>query len=278
MFRIVAAILRSAECDSSFPPDYRGERVMPLLRTGIVAIATLVLSSLTVTAAEKPNTGTLAGVIRFKGTPPARKPLHKRGDPSVNDLVCRKHEIPDERLIVDPKTRGIANVVVYLERRPKGYKAAVPKTPAVLAIEDCRYTPHVMVLRVGQMFRINNAGDTVHNVHSLPLSPQNTTYNVTVAAGKGSLEMRFMESERLPLKVKDDIHPWMLAWQLPLDHPFAAVTGSDGKFEIKGLPPGKHGFVVWHEKAGYLERALEVEIKAKTTTRVKQSYGPRAFK
>jgi len=50
----------------------------------------------------------------------------------------------------------------------------------------------------------------------------------------------------------------MEAWVVVLDHPFFAVTGADGQFEIPGLPPGKHTLVAWQERLG--EREAEVEV------------------
>jgi hypothetical protein len=41
----------------------------------------------------------------------------------------------------------------------------------------------------------------------------------------------------------------MSAWQLPLDHPYGAVTNENGEFSIQNLPAGKHKFTIWHEAA-----------------------------
>jgi hypothetical protein len=40
----------------------------------------------------------------------------------------------------------------------------------------------------------------------------------------------------------------MRAYAGVLPHPFFAVTGPEGKFEIKGVPPGTYTLVAWHEK------------------------------
>jgi uncharacterized surface anchored protein len=82
----------------------------------------------------------------------------------------------------------------------------------------------------------------------------------------------------VPVKVNCDFHPWMKAWHLPLDHPFMAVTDADGKFEIKGLPPGKYTFFVWHEIPGYLNNKLAVEITADKVTEEKLSFTAAQFK
>ena len=57
------------------------------------------------------------------------------------------------------------------------------------------------------------------------------------------------------------IHVWMGAYILIVDHPYAAVTGKDGRFEIRNLPVGNHEFRIWHEAVGYLEKKYVVTIK-----------------
>ena len=46
-----------------------------------------------------------------------------------------------------------------------------------------------------------------------------------------------------------------------LDHPFFAVSAKDGKFEIKGLPPGKYTIEAWHEKLG--TQTMDVTVAEK---------------
>ena len=49
-------------------------------------------------------------------------------------------------------------------------------------------------------------------------------------------------------KIKCDVHPWMGAYVGVFDHPYFAVTGTDGKFAIDGLPDGTYDVVAWHER------------------------------
>lgn len=59
----------------------------------------------------------------------------------------------------------------------------------------------------------------------------------------------------------------MVGYWLVLEQPQAAVTDEQGRFRIKNLPAGAHRFTVWHERVGYLDRALQVTIEPDETTR-----------
>jgi hypothetical protein len=50
--------------------------------------------------------------------------------------------------------------------------------------------------------------------------------------------------------------------------PFYAVTGPDGKFEIKGLPPGDYTFAFVQEKLGTKEEKVTLAAKDSKTVDV----------
>jgi hypothetical protein len=62
-----------------------------------------------------------------------------------------------------------------------------------------------------------------------------------------------LRAARTPTQVTSSVHPWFSAWIFPLDHDYFAVTGPDGRFEIKDLPLGRWEFSIWHERAGRLK-------------------------
>jgi hypothetical protein len=60
------------------------------------------------------------------------------------------------------------------------------------------------------------------------------------------------------IPVKCNIHSWMHAWIGVLEHPYFAVTGADGAFEIKNVPSGEYTLEAWHEKLGAQEQIVRV--------------------
>jgi hypothetical protein len=126
--------------------------------------------------------------------------------------------------------------------------------------KNCVFLPHALVVRAGQPVKILNDDGALHNTHTYP--KRNTPFNQGVQPNdRTGVDLVYTRPETQPLMVGCDVHPWMKAYHLPIDHPYAAVSGPDGKFEIKDLPAGKHEFKVWHEKGGELQRALVVTIK-----------------
>jgi hypothetical protein len=67
----------------------------------------------------------------------------------------------------------------------------------------------------------------------------------------------------LMIPVRCGRHPWMSAFINVSPTPFFAVSGADGKFELKGLPAGDYTLGFVQEKMG--ERTVTVTVKALAT-------------
>ena len=79
------------------------------------------------------------------------------------------------------------------------------------------------------------------------------------------------------LYIKCDVHNWMNAYIHIFDHPFYAVTGKDGSFEIPNLPPGEYELTVWHELQAFKadRQMISVTIEAGKTAKVQFTYRPK---
>jgi hypothetical protein len=172
--------------------------------------------------------------------------------------------VPDDSLVVSDKGE-VANCFVYLYMR-RGTPDIHPslKTPAQAKLPfdnvGCRFVPHAMVVRTDQVVNCLNSDPCGHNVHTFPL--KNEAYNQLISGGNNTgVEFKHSQSELLPMQVKCDIHPWMTAYWLVVDHPYATVSKEDGTFKIENMPAGKHTIRIWQERVGYVERSLDVEIK-----------------
>jgi hypothetical protein len=50
-----------------------------------------------------------------------------------------------------------------------------------------------------------------------------------------------------------------------LENPYFAVSGKDGSYAIKDVPPGKYTLKIWHEKLKGQDVAVEVSEKQNAT-------------
>lgn len=218
--------------------------------------------------------GSISGKVTLTGNFTPLAPLFKQGAAAKDKEVCTAVEIRDERLVVGDGN-GVANVFVYLAKAPKGgKKLETPSEPFVFDQKNCRFFPHCAVVPVKQLVKVLSDDTVAHNTHSFPAKNNGVNSSVAPMDREGKLTYAFTKAENVPLSVKCDFHTWMNAYQLPVDHPYAAVTDAAGAFTIADLPAGKHTFVVWHEAAdgNYVERKLAVEVKAGETTELKIDY------
>jgi hypothetical protein len=193
---------------------------------------------------------------------PKRQPLNV----NVNANVCLKAgPILDESVIVNPKNRGIKNVVVWLRpdnaNNPKAnfqqketHPADAKRKAADVVIDQpcCMFTERVTCARVGDTIIVKNPAPIVHNF--LWSSQENGEFNANVPANAVWRMPNPLVAEGPPIQYKCTIHPWMTGYVRIFDHPYYAVTDDDGKFEVKDAPAGRYRIVVWHEN-GLLDGA-----------------------
>ena len=194
----------------------------------------------------KGNEGSVAGAIAYNGAPPAPKKIDASADP-----VCGQANpnLMTEAVVV--KDGKLANVFVYIKdgttadgTKVGDYTYPTPSAAVTLDQKGCQYVPHVLGLQINQKLTITNSDATQHNIHPTP--KVNQEWNETQPNGSAPLEKKFTRAEVL-IPVKCNQHPWMKSYVGVLKHPFFAVSGADGSFTIKGVPPGTYTVAAWHE-------------------------------
>ncbi len=171
-----------------------------------------------------------------------------KGDVSINaaaDPKCAHGDaLKTEHWKIGPGGE-LADVVVSVTNTPAGTAAG---EKSVITQKGCRYLPHVSAIQKGQTVTIMNEDDTLHNVHGVG------------DAGKGKSLFNFgqpikgMKTDKKfdqagVVKLKCDVHPWMLSYVAIVDTPYFAVTKEDGAFSLPaGLPDGEYVVQAWHNR------------------------------
>ncbi|MAI72173.1 MAG: hypothetical protein CMM01_14870 [Rhodopirellula sp.] len=217
------------------------------------AVALLLIHSMPAMA----ETGDLKIHFEYGGDAPAPSAI----DVNKDVQFCGKSKLMNERLLVNPKNKGVKNVVVYVYTGRGGSKLdAVPASNKTLTLANnaCRFEPHIVIAQTGDTLKVTNPDAVGHNANLGFFN--NKQQNFTIPAGQEKT-VALEESEPAPIPVDCNIHPWMKSYVVVLDHPFAAVSDENGVLTIKGLPAGEElVFRVYHEAGGI----KEVEIDGKS--------------
>ena len=139
-----------------------------------------------------------------------------------------------------PRTE-LRPAVVFLDSAPRG---AFERDDARARMDQRHETfvPHVLAVTVGTVVDFPNSDPVFHNVFSLSKAKP---FDLGRYAAGGSKSVRFDRPG--VVQVFCEIHSHMSAYILVFAHRYYAVTGEDGAYRIRDVPPGTYTAVVWYE-------------------------------
>jgi hypothetical protein len=195
--------------------------------------------------------GTVRGAVSFKGVPPTPAPVTPSPDPACDGMALTDQPVQ----VKDGKLRNVLVRVRGLLPSASGAK------PAVVDQVQCTYLPRVQGVVAGQPILIKNSDGTLHNARAL--GGTKSIFNVAQPP-HGKPVQRGLPAGFEVVRLKCDIHPWMVAWVVVNSNPYFATTGADGSFSIEHLPAGTYTLEAWHETLG--TRTAEITVKEGETT------------
>ena len=184
--------------------------------------------------------GSISGTVSFTGTAPKPKKLNRKSDP-----ICAKKDFDDETILVGKGGKGLENVLVRINSAVPGAK--MPTGDVMVDQKDCMYRPRVQGAVEGQKITVRNDDGTLHNVHTY--DGTKTLFNQAQPPKSAPIEKPLPKTANV-VKLKCDVHPWMIGFVLVSKSPYFAVSQDTGQFEIKEVPAGTYTVEAWHEKLG----------------------------
>jgi plastocyanin len=150
----------------------------------------------------------------------------------------------------------LRHVVVFLKNAP-----ALGTEPTVVEIrqKDENFIPRVVAVPVGSEVQFPNDDPIYHNVFSLS---RVKTFNLGRFPRGESKSVRVTKPG--VVKVFCEIHSHMTATIMVFNHPWFAMVGEDGRFELANVPPGPREITAWHERLG--DRTVPVRVESGRAT------------
>jgi plastocyanin len=222
----------------------------------------VLLVALLPTSSGQDAASVVQGVVCLKGEHPRREKLMPDHD-ETDVLRMYPGGVPYDPVEVDKDNR-VKWAFVYVKKGLEGKSFDVPKEAIQLSFDHFRLKPRVVGIMVGQTLTITNADSVIHSAHAMPLGEENKETNDVLE--KGDQAKRTFVKPELGIVVLDDRHREIArAWINVVSHPYYCITGENGEYQIKGLPPGKYTLEVWQEHCTPVTREIEVGEKESKT-------------
>jgi len=211
------------------------------------------------TPIDMSTVGSVSGTVKLDGTPPKPRRINMAAEPSC---AAEHPTPPTDEEVVTGAAGALGNVIVYVKEGLGNRVFDTPKTPVAIDQKGCTYVPHVVGLMAGQRLDVKNDDKITHNIHPVPKF--NREWNKSQPPGSGDIEETFAREE-ISIPVKCNVHPWMKSYIAVFKHPYFQVTGKDGGFDLKNLPPGAYTIEAWHEKYGASDQTVTIGPKESRT-------------
>ena len=141
--------------------------------------------------------------------------------------------------------------------------------------------PYVSVTRVGKSFRFQNWDPIQHKLEVFltssegaqalfekALQPHQKNRKSDFLSDRQSglhqpgPEVQFPIAKTGVLVFRGRLHDYMEGWGLILPHPYFSITGENGEFFLKDIPPGTYNLIVWHPLG---KKKIPIEIETEHT-------------
>ncbi len=220
--------------------------------------------------AKKYEFVTISGSVLWPGAIPPVKLVN------VGPAVVPFGPVAINNLLIEPNTRGIKNVIVWLRPDDNDRTHTFPLDKVhpelrwrqrvaenhVIRVKDGQFDPRILVVRAGDTLRFANSSPVPININ---YNSDIEQFNANLPSGAEKKLAKDLEAQCTVITVANNNHPWMEAKVRVFDHPYYALTDEHGHFEIRDVPVGKWRIVYHHElgyhrgKEGLLGYAIDVK-------------------
>lgn len=187
--------------------------------------------------------GEIIGKVILRGSPPPETTL----DLGQSRACTNSESGPlKTRFFVSAPDGGLADAVVFIKEGLRQTEFPPPANEFTIQFTNCQIEPYISAVMRGQRIRFLDGDGLAHAVRAL--SDLNRGISFVFSPGANARGIRFARPELfIPLKCAE--HSWESAFVSVFDHPFFALTGSDGHFKIPNVPPGRYVLEAVHQKA-----------------------------
>jgi plastocyanin len=141
--------------------------------------------------------------------------------------------------------KSAENIAVYIDAIP-GKKFDHPAQHMAVDQRNLIFLPHTMVILQGTTVDFLNHDNVAHNVYWPSINgDKRFRHSMTIVSPN---QKKSFEFDNLGVaQILCNLHPEMIGYIVVVPTPYFALTGTDGTFSIKDVPPGTYTLKTWSE-------------------------------
>lgn len=232
---------------------YDSRKRLQFLIIGFLPVGIALLGSLlSPVHAENLEASSLRGRILYHGAIPSPEERIIKQDAEV----CGKtRQITPVTISQDG---GLQQVVVSVE----GMSGASThkESPLILRNDKCQFFPSLGIALVKQPLEVQNLDSILHNTHIR--TKKRAFINVVLLPRSKGIKKVIKKPGLMTIACNK--HPFMEGVIHVFDHPYHAITDTQGAFTIPNLPPGTHTLSLWHKSLGTIQQTVTLPQKDST--------------
>ena len=143
--------------------------------------------------------------------------------------------------------------VVYIENTSGTF--IPPEKHPIMDQIDLTFVPYVLPVLIGTTVGFHNSDDVLNNI----FTPSWAGHKFNLGTYPKGVVRSFTFDRLGEVALLCNIHPDMEGYILVLQNPYFALPDKDGKYQIKGLPPGVYNIKMWYKRAVSPAKRITVE-------------------
>ena len=141
--------------------------------------------------------------------------------------------------------KSAENIAVYIDAVP-GKKFDAPAEHVSVDQRNLKFIPHSTIILRGTTADFLNSDQVAHNVYWPSINGKKSLrHSLTIVSPNQRKSFQF--NDLGTAQILCNIHPDMVAYLVIVPTPYFALTGNDGTFTIKNVPPGAYTLKTWSE-------------------------------
>jgi len=152
--------------------------------------------------------------------------------------------------------KSVGGIAVYIDAIP-GKKFDRPTDHVSVDQRNMLFVPHTVVVLRGTTVDFLNSDQVAHNVYWPSVGGnKNLKHSLTIVSPGQKKSFEFDDLGAAQLLC--NLHTDMLGYVVVVPTPYFALTGNDGTFTIKNVPPGTYTLKSWSEDGKPTRQSITV--------------------